>query len=227
MAKNPSLGQRALVEAIGVFLFVFVGAGVAISTQFISPTYPALVAIALANGLALGLAISCVMGISGGHLNPAVTISMLLTKRIGGKDALAYIIAQLVGAIVAGVFLVMLYPQVAGQAANYGAPSLGTGVGAFQGILIEAVMTFFLVFAIFGTIIDKRGPRIGGFGVGLAVVVDVLAGGPLTGAAMNPARAMGPAIASMNLASWYVWWIGPIIGAVAAALIYDYFLLRK
>lgn len=227
MAKNATLGQRALVEAVGVFLFVFVGAGSAIATQFISPTYPALVVIALANGLALGLVISCAMGISGGHMNPAVTISMLVTRHISGKDASFYIVAQLVGAIAAGVCLVALYPAAVGHAVNYGAPSLGSGVSVAQGILIEAIMTFFLVFAVFGTIVDKRGPRLGGLAVGLTVVVDALAGGPLTGAAMNPARAIGPAIASMYLTNWYVYWIGPILGAVVAALIYEYVILRK
>ncbi len=227
MAKTATLGQRAFVEAIGTFLFVFVGAGSAIATYFLSPTYPALLIIAFANGLGLALAISFAMGISGGHMNPAVTIAALITKRIKTGDALAYIVSQVVGATIAAFCLVMLLPASAGAAVNYGAPSLSASTSLTQGILLEAIMTFFLVFVVFGTIIDSRGPKLGGLAVGLTVVADVLIGGPFTGAAMNPARAIGPAIAGMHFVGWYVYWIGPIIGAVAAALIYEYILLKK
>lgn len=227
MAKNATLGQRALVELVGVFLLVFVGAGSVIAVQFLSPTYPGLLIIALANGLALALAVSFAMGISGGHINPAVTVAAFVTKKIAAKDAVIYIAAQLIGGIVGGLFLVALYPASAGVVVNYGTPSLSSGTSVLQGVLFEAVMTFFLVFVVFGTVIDRRAPKIGGFGVGLAVVVDALAGGPFTGAAMNPARAIGPAIASMYFTNWYVYWIGPILGGIAAALIYEYILLKK
>ncbi len=227
MPKGATIIQKAIAEAVGAFLFVFVGAGAVIATQFISSTYPALLIIALANGIGLALAVSIAMNISGGHINPAVTLGMLFTRRISAYNAAIYIVAQLIGAIIAGLFLVGLYPTSAGLAVHYGAPSLGAGVGVIQGIIFEAVMTFILVIAVFGTAVDSRAPKIAGFGIGLAVTVDVLAGGPFTGAAMNPARAMGPAIASLYLTNWYVYWIGPIIGAVVAALLYKYLILKE
>jgi MIP family channel proteins len=222
MAKTAKLSQRALVEFIGTLIFVFVGAGSVVAVHFLSPTYPGLLVIALANGIGLALAITFAMNISGGHMNPAVTIGMLVTKNIKALDSLVYIIAQVLGATVGALLLVALMPAAAGAAVSYGAPALAPSVGLLQGIALEAVMTAFLVFMVFGTAVDKRAPKIGGFGVGLIVVLDAIVGGPLTGAAMNPARAIGPMIASMSFANWYVYWIGPIIGAVVAALIYSY-----
>jgi MIP family channel proteins len=222
MPKSAKLSQRALVEFIGTLIFVFVGAGSAVAVQYLGLAGSGLLLVALANGIGLALAITFAMNISGGHMNPAVTIGMLVTKNIKGLDALAYIIAQVLGATAGALLLVLLMPAVAGAAVHYGTPSLAPSVGVMQGIALEAVMTAFLVFMVFGTAVDKRAPKIGGFGVGLIVVLDVIVGGPLTGAAMNPARAIGPAIASMSFAGWYVYWIGPIIGAVVAALIYSY-----
>jgi MIP family channel proteins len=227
MAKNPTLGKRALVELIGTFLFVFVGAGSAVAAQYLSPGSAALLVIAFANGLGLALAISFALNTSGGHINPAVTIGAWATKMISGRDAIAYIVAQVIGATAAGFFLVALYPSSIGVAVNYGTPSLSVGTSVLQGIIFEAVMTFFLVIVIFGTIVDKRSPRLGGLLVGLTVVADALAGGPFTGAAMNPARAIGPALASGFLTNWYVYWIGPIIGSVLAAWIYTRFFMQR
>lgn len=222
MAKTAKLSQRALVEFIGTLIFVFVGAGSVVAVNFLSPTYPGLLVIALANGIGLALAITFAMNISGGHMNPAVTIGMLVTKNIKAFDSLVYVIAQVLGATIGALLLVALMPSAAGMAVHYGAPSLAPSVGLLQGIGLEAMLTAFLMFMVFGTAVDKRAPKVGGFGVGLIVVLDVIVGGPLTGAAMNPARAIGPMIASMSFANWYVYWIGPIIGAVVAALIYTY-----
>ncbi|MDE1865936.1 MAG: aquaporin [Candidatus Micrarchaeota archaeon] len=222
MAKTPRLGQRALVEFIGTLIFVFVGAGSVVAVNSLSPTYPGLLIIALANGIGLALAVTFAMNISGGHMNPAVTIGMLVTRKIKALDSLAYIIAQLLGATAGALLLVALMPGASGAAVHYGTPALAPSVGLAQGIALEAVMTAFLVFMVFGTAVDSRAPRVGGFGIGLMVALDVIVGGSLTGAAMNPARAMGPAIASMSFANWYVYWIGPIIGAVVAALVYSY-----
>ena len=227
MAKNPTLAQRALVELIGVFLFVFVGAGAVIVTQFLATGTASLLIIAVANGIGLALAISFAMGVSGGHINPAVTIAALIAGKIKPPDAAVYIVAQLIGAAIAGILLLALYPAASGAAVNYGTPSLSASTSILTGILFEAVMTFFLVSMVFGTVIDRRAPKIAGFGVGLLVVVDVLAGGPFTGAAMNPARWFGPALASSFFANWYVYWIGPILGGIVAALIYRYLILEK
>lgn len=221
MAKI-SLGKKVVVEALGTFFFVLLGAGAVIAASFAGLGSSSLLVIALANGIGLALAITFAMSISGGHINPAVTIAMLVNKKINIKDAAAYIIAQLFGAILAGFILLFMYPSSYGIAVHYGAPALGPSTGIIAGIFIEALMTFFLVMAVFLTAVDKRAPKIAGFGVGLTVFLDVLMGGPLTGAAMNPARAIGPALASGYFSNWYVWWIGPIIGAVVAALLYRY-----
>ncbi len=224
---NATLSQRALVELVGTFLFVFVGAGSVIAAQFLSAGSVSLLMIAIANGIGLAIAITFAMNISGGHINPAVTIAAYATKKIKALDAVWYVFAQVVGATLAGCMLILLFPAVAGMAVNYGTPTVSSSVSVLQAIGLEAVMTFFLVFVVFGTAIDSRAPKVAGFAIGLTVVVDVLAGGPLTGAAMNPARAIGPAIASLYFTNWYVYWIGPIIGALVAALIYKYAVMGK
>ncbi len=222
MAKMAKLSQRALAEFIGTLIFVFMGAGSVVAVSYLGITGAGLLLVALANGVGLALAITFAMNVSGGHMNPAVTIGMLVTRNIKALDAGVYIIAQILGATVGALLLVLLLPSAAGMAVHYGTPALGSGVGIIQGIALEAVMTAFLVFMVFGTAVDKRAPKVGGFGVGLVVVLDVIVGGSLTGAAMNPARAIGPALVSLSFANWYVYWIGPIIGAVVAALIYSY-----
>ncbi|MDE1768239.1 MAG: aquaporin, partial [Candidatus Micrarchaeota archaeon] len=108
---------------------------------------------------------------------------------------------------------------------GFGAPSLSSNISIWQGIIIEAAITFVLASAVFGTVVDKRAPKIAGFGVGLALFIGILVAGPFTGAAANPARALGPEIVSLNFTNWYVYWIGPILGALIAALLYQYFLL--
>lgn len=223
--SETGLGQKAAIEAIGTFILTFIGAGSIIATQG-----GQLIVIALAHGLALAIAVSAAMNISGGHINPAVTLGMLATKRISLQHAVVYIIAQLVGAIIAGYMLFGVFPNAMGKAVNWGAPGIAAS-GAFkisvpQAVLFEALMTFILVFAVFGTAVDSRAPKIGGFGIGLAIAMDIMAGGPYTGAAMNPARAMGPMVASLNFANWYVYWIGPIVGGVIAALLYHYVVLK-
>jgi MIP family channel proteins len=167
------------------------------------------------------------MNISGGHINPAVTIGMLVTRRIKPLDAIAYIISQILGAIVAGGLLVALTPANSGMSTFYGSPTLSPSMSIAQGIILELVMTFFLVFVIFATAVDKRAPQLAGFPIGLTVTADVLIGGPLTGAAMNPARAIGPELAALNFSYWYIYWIGPIIGGIIAAIIYNYVFLNR
>ena len=137
--------------------------------------------------------------------------------------AALYVGAQLIGAVGAGLALKAVFPD-AWQASNIGTPALGPGITPLAGIGIEAVLTVVLVLTVIGTAVDPRAPKIGGLAIGLAVAADILVGGPLTGAAMNPARWFGPAVAAGAYADWYVWWIGPAIGAAAAALIYRYSL---
>jgi MIP family channel proteins len=223
--------KPVVAELIGTFGFVFIGAGSIITnimTRGAVGTHGAvgLVGIALATGLALAIMITIFAATSGGHINPAVTIGFLVTRRIAPLLGLLYIVAQLVGATLAGLLLRVMYPQALWQAALLGTPNLAPGVSFGLGVLIEAVLTFFLLLAVFGTAVDPRAPKIGGFGIGLTVLVDILVGGPLTGAAMNPARTFGPALAGGFWQNDLVYWIGPIIGAVIAASIYEYVILR-
>ncbi len=221
MATKISIKNKFFAELFGTLMFVLIAAGSVVSATYLAlPPGLALPFIAVTTGLALALAISITMGISGGHINPAVTIGALTGGKISARDAVYYIIAQLIGATIGAYLLFLFFPQIIGAAAAWGTPSLGSGVGVFQAIAIEAILTFFLVLAVYGTAIDARAPKIGGFGIGLTVMVDAMVGGPLTGAAMNVARWFGPALVSMQFANWYVYIIGPVLGAVIAALVY-------
>jgi glycerol uptake facilitator-like aquaporin len=133
-----------------------------------------------------------------------------------------YILAQLIGAVGAGLALRMVFPESSWSPSNIGTPALGEGISIAAGITIEAVMTLLLVLAVFGTAIDMRAPKLGGIAIGLALTADILMGGPLTGGAANPARWFGPAVASGAFDDWYVWWIGPLLGAIVAAVLYRY-----
>ena len=202
---------------LGAFALIFIGAGAIIVTGGAN-----LVAIAIAHGLAIALMISAVGHISGGLYNPALTIGLWATRRISTVSGILYIIAQLVGAVVAALALTLLFPDVMREATKLGTPGVSPGIDFVQAVGIEAIATFFLMTAVFGTALDPRGPALGGFGIGLVLTMDILAVGALTGAAMNPARAFGPALLSGTWDDHLVWWIGPIIGAVLAAVVYHY-----
>jgi MIP family channel proteins len=162
-----------------------------------------------------------------GHLNPAVTLGFLVTRRIEPTMAVVYIIAQLLGAAVAAYALKAVFPADIAVAARLGGQSIAGDVSAGQAILCEAIATFFLTFVVFGTAVDPAAPKVGGFAIGLAITADILAIGPLTGGSMNPARSFGPAVASGVLEGQLIYWIGPIIGSIAAALLYDRLFLRR
>ncbi len=214
-------GYKAYIaEAIGTFALVFIGAGAVLAGNDV-------LGVALAHGLVLMSMVYATAHISGGHINPAVTIGMWITRKIKSVDAISYIIAQLIGAAIAG-FLLQAVFSGAPAALNLGAPALGEGVGFLRGVVVEAVLTFFLVFVIFGIAVDKRGPPGPyGFAIGFVLAFDILVGFGLTGAAMNPARAFGPAFAADFWNNQLVYWIGPVIGGIVAALIYNYILLEK
>jgi MIP family channel proteins len=219
--------QASLVaEAIGTFLFFFVGAGsiVVASHPASAGGGPGLVGVALAHGLALAVLVSAFGAISGGHFNPAVTVGVWIAGGISAARGATYIVAQLIGALGAGFLLRALFAPEVWEPTNIGSPALAAGVTPVAGIAIEAVMTALLLFAVFGTAIDRRAPKLGGMAIGLAVAADILVGGPITGAAMNPARWFGPAVAAGAFDNWYVWWIGPLLGAAVVALIYRYAL---
>ncbi len=227
MAKEPTLTQKAAVEALGAFFLVFLGGGVLLTTTFFfAPASSQLLMIAIGYGIALAIGVTMAMNISGGHLNPAVTIAMLVAKKIKTMDAAVYIVAQVIGAMI-GAALLFVFPIQAGIASAWSVPSLSPIVSVSQGIAIEAIITFILVTAVFWTAVDKNSPKVAGFGIGLALMLDILLAGPYTGAAANPARALGPMIASLNFTNWYVYWIGPILGGIVAALLYLYISSRK
>ncbi|HET6380132.1 MAG TPA: aquaporin [candidate division Zixibacteria bacterium] len=217
-------GAALVAEAVGTFLFFFVGAGSVVLATHAGEAGPGLVGIALAHGLALAVLVSAFGAISGGHFNPAVTVAVRLAGGIEWGSAMAYVIAQLLGAVVAGFALRAVFPEASWQPSAIGTPALGEGISVGAGIAIEAVLTLLLVLTVFGTAIDRRAPKLGGLAIGLAVAADILMGGPLTGAAMNPARWFGPAVAAGQFADWYVWWVGPLLGGIVAAVIYRYAL---
>lgn len=215
-----------IAEAIGTFLFFFVGAGAVVLGDYLAAnggSGPGLLGVAFAHGLALAVLVSALGPISGGHFNPAVTLAIWIMGKIKPMAAATYVMAQLIGAVAAGFALKAVFAD-SWRASNIGTPALGAGITPALGIGIEAILTALLVLVVIGTAVDPRAPKVGGLAIGLAVAADILIGGPLTGAAMNPARWFGPAVAAGAYADWYVWWIGPLIGAAAAALVYRYSL---
>jgi MIP family channel proteins len=171
---------------------------------------------------------SAVGHISGAHFNPAVTLGFLVTRRIAPSLAIVYWSMQFAGAAAAAALLRWLYPETARRLTNLGAPGLSSGVTVWQGLVIEIVLTFFLVWVIFATAADPGGSfkSIAGLAIGLTVAMGVLMGGPLTGAALNPARAFGPELLSRHWSDAWVWYVGPFVGGALAALAYDYLYLR-
>jgi aquaporin Z len=215
-----------VAEFIGTFFLVFAGVGAIVQNAYRDGSV-GLVGIAAAYGLALAIGVSATMGISGGHLNPAVTLGLWSVGRIDVKKAALYIAAQLLAGIVAALAVKNLYPDMASGMTRLGTPGLASDVTMSQGILVEAILTFMLLFAVMGTAVDSVAPKIGGFGIGLTVFFDVLAGGNITGAAMNPARAFGPALVSGSWTGHAVYWIGPILGGILACQVYERLLMKK
>ena len=223
-----------LAEVLGTFFLCFAGIAAILSTMEPINSGAGLVGIALAHGLALSVAVNAFGGISGAHFNPAVTVGMLATGRIQPPLAGAYIVAQLVGGSLAALACVLVFPETAVDAAKLGIPLPGGDwVTTNVVLLVEFILTFLLVTAIFGTAVDTRGAavKIGGFGIGLTVTFDILAGGPITGASMNPARSFGPAFiyalsGGENAFQWHwCYWLAPLAGGAVAAIVYQYFLL--
>lgn len=215
-------------EFVGTLLFVFVGAGsvVALTAATTASSIGSL-GVALAHGIGLGVLVSMTMNISGGHLNPAVTVGLWIANRFDGRLVWQYVVAQLLGAVAGAALVKAILPRLAVGFALVGTPHLGSEVSFMQGVWIEAVLTFFLVSAVFGTAVSSEAPRIGGFGIGLAVFVDALVGGNLTGAVMNPARAIGPALVAWQWNAHAVYWIGPLVGAALAGALWKAILLPR
>ena len=228
---------RPLVaEFVGPFALTFLGAG-AIMTAYTQNfgNGGTLVAVALAHGLAIGLMVAAAGHISGGHYNPAVTFGLWLGGKIGTIKAIAYVIVQLLGAVVAALLLRYIYPEAVRNATNLGVPSIihaGQNpliiVGRSHAFVIEVILTFFLMYVIYGTAVDSRGAHaIAPLAIGLTITMDVLMGGPLTGAAMNPSRSFGPALVQNHWDDAWIYWLAPIIGAGIAAIAYNYILIPR
>jgi aquaporin Z len=221
--------KQLVAEAIGTFFLCFAGIGAIVATSEPINSGAGLLGIALAHGLALSIAVSIFGGISGGHHNPAVTIGFLSTGRIAPMPALMYIAAQLIGATLAAAACKAIYPTPAVNSAELGIPLPAGWVTVPVLLLTEFILTFLLMTAVFGTAADERGApmKLGGFAVGLTVAFDILAAGKVTGASMNPARSFGPALVH-NYFEWhFYYWLAPIAGAVAAALLYHHVLLES
>jgi aquaporin TIP len=217
--------RPAVAEFIGTFTLIFIGAGAIIAAHGIED--PSLIGIALAHGLAIGVMVAAYARVSGAHFNPAVTFGFLLTRRIKPALAIVYWVAQLAGAAVAALLLRELLPSSETEAVNLGVPALGHGVHAGRGTVIEAILTFLLVTVVFGTAVDPKGAfkAIAALAIGLTISLDILMGGPFTGAAMNPARAFGPQLVGNHWENGWVWYVGPLVGGAIAAVLYEWLYL--
>jgi aquaporin Z len=233
--------MKAIVaEIVGTFFLCFAGIAAILCNSPTISSGAGLVGIALAHGLALSVAVNCFGGISGAHFNPAVTCGMLVTGRIKLPMALLYVVAQLVGATLAAAICYLNFPESAAFETSLGTPLPPDKewINPRIVLVVEGILTFLLMTAIYGTAVDERGKavKIGGFGIGLAVAFDILAGGPITGASMNPARSFGPALINWifklegyeRVIEWHwCYWVAPIAGAIVAALFYHHVLLDR
>ena len=212
--------RRATAEFVGTFALVFIGvSSILVGSQNI-------VAVALAHGITIAVMVSAVGHISGGHFNPAVTVGFLLTRRMAPVLGAIYLLTQLAAATAAALVLRVVFPDQAPL--DSGAPVVNEQIGAWSGLVIELILTFFLVWVVFATAADPRGAfkSIAGLAIGLTITVDILAGGPLTGAAMNPARAFGPELVQNVWSDAWIYYLAPPAGAIAAALLYEWLYLR-
>ena len=202
--------KNLVAEFIGTFALIFIGAGA------LALTRENLVAVALAHGLVIVTFAYAYGHISGTHINPAVTLALLIAGEIQIAAAVGYWVVQFLGGILGAFVLKAVLPE----AGDLGVTILGSGVTATQGLIVEMVLTFFLVNTIFNTAVSGKAGNFAGLAIGLTLVLSILMGGPLTRASLNPARTLGPAIASGNYADIWLYFVGPAIGAVLAALLY-------
>jgi glycerol uptake facilitator len=227
---QPTLAQRAVAELIGTFVLVLIGtlSVVTMVVFFKGPDMAGLLLIGISFGVAVAVMIYAFGHISGTHINPAVSIALWATGRFPAKDMVVYIIAQLVGAVAASIVIVIILGQRAVDA-GLGGTLPGVDVSYWQAIVSEAVMTFFLVLVIWGSAVDDRAPKgFAGLAIGLVVAADIWISGPITGASMNPARTFGPLFTETlwggvtDWAKFPIYLIGPIVGGLIAAFVYDY-----
>ncbi len=226
-----SLPQKLLAEFIGTFTIVFVAAGAVCADQYLHAAGQAnagILAYALAYGFAAAAMFSCLAHVSGAHFNPAISVGMWVSKRLGTFHALFYCVAQLLGAAGAAYLLSLIIPESAWRPVSLGSTDLAADFTRMHGMLLEALLTFFVVFVYSWASLGSEGEetRFGGFAVGLAIVAGVFVGAPFTGASMNPARTFGPAIAAHHWLNHGVYWVGPLFGGIIATVLYDRIFLR-
>ncbi len=220
-----------VAEFVGTFALCFIGIGAIHNfgpSLYEGTKIPAnLLAIALAHGLTIAVMVAATLHISGGQLNPAVSVALMATGKISLREGIAFIISQIAGAIAASALLLAIFGQVIGKDMVFkGTPAPDSNTSIAAGIVIEAILTFFLVFVIFGTGVDSRGRITTGLVIGFTVALDILFGGPFTGASMNPARTFGPAVIGGQWSGHIIYWIGPIAGGLLAAIAYNTLFLR-
>jgi MIP family channel proteins len=227
-----STSQKLIAEFLGTFALIFFGAGAICTDQYLHGAGGlGLLGIALAHGFAIAVMVSALGHISGGHFNPAVTIGFWVTKRVNTIDVLLYWAVQLAGAIAAAFLLKAIIPEDTWRAVALGTPEMIRDLPRLSAMILEALATFFLVIVIFATTVDdKQSPAarsVASFAIGLTIALGVMVAGPFTGGALNPARALGPALASSHWANWGVYWVGPLAGGFLAGLLYDSLYLKK
>lgn len=226
-AYHPDTIRAALSEFLATAIFVFAAEGSVLSLDRLlgdtTTTSGGLVVVALAHALALFVAVSVAYNVSGGHVNPAVTFGALVGGRISLMRAVFYWVAQLLGAVVASLLL---------RVTTGGMRPLGfrvaSGVGLWNAVLLEIILTFGLVYTVYATAIDpKRGSlgTIAPLAIGFIVGANILAGGPFDGASMNPARAFGPALIGWRWRHHWVYWLGPFLGAGLAGVVYEFIMI--
>ena len=222
------MAQRLTAEVVGTFTLIFIGAGSIVVTQG-GVDGGSLVAVALAHGLAIATMVSAVGHVSGGHFNPAVTVAAWVTRRMTSGAAVAYVVAQLAGATIGALGIRFLLPGSLWDPVTLGTPLVSPVITNWQALVLEAVLTFLLVWVVFATALDPEGAfgKIAGLAIGFTIAMDIMMGGPFTGAAMNPARSIGPAVVSGELTGVWVYILGPVIGGTVAALLYDLGIMRR
>lgn len=221
--------QQAIAEFIGTFALVFIGAGSVVVLGGLSAD-AALVGVALAHGLVIAVMVSALGHISGGHFNPAVTVGAWVAGKIETGRVLVYLLVQLAGGAAGALLLRAAVPKNLWEATTLGLPNVNSSfLSSGKAFVIEAVLTFFLVFVVFAVAVDDRGAfsKVAGLPIGFAITFDILMGGLLTGAAMNPARHFGPAVVAWEWqSSFWIYYVGPLAGGVLASVIYYFGFMR-
>lgn len=240
MQKQPSLAQKLAAEFLGTALLTLIGAGSVTATLTLEAGSGAkfseadLGVISLAFGFIIMALVFAIGKISGCHINPAVTIALALTGRVDWGTAASYIVAQFAGGIVGALGIVAMFGSHAASAGILGVTSYGSSVSPLQAIVAEAIGTFILVFTIYGVAVDPRAPAgWAGLVIGLIVAGIIFVVGPISGAALNPARAFGTTFVQAIFGGkaffdqYYVYVIGPVVGGALGALAYDFLVQPK